>query len=150
METKKEKSVMDKVMVVRPVNGKTEEPKTETATPKADEPKRTEKTQSISEILEAQLKAIQHKKQLADNRDIFLIKKRNLSEYMKTLKQQAIDNVFKSDEFSLNFTARENYSSKTEFSISNPEMLLKFLVFLSVEIDGAVDKIEKELLQDIA
>lgn len=143
METKSEKAKT----VAMP---KTAEPKKETATPKAEEPKRAEKALSLSEILEAQLKEIQRKKQLADNRDVFLTKKRNLSEYMKTLKQQAIENTFKSDEFSLNFTARENYSNKTEFSISNPEMLLKFLVFLDAEISNAVDRIEKELLQDIA
>lgn len=126
------------------------EQKTETATQKADEPKRTEKAPSIAEILEAQLKAIQHKKKLADNREIFLIKKRNLQNYTKLLQQQAIENVFASDEFSLNFSSRENYRDKTDFSISNPEMLLKFLVFLDGEIDDAVAKIEKELLQDIA
>ncbi len=111
---------------------------------------KAEKPQSIAEILESQLKAIQHKKRLADNRDIFIIKRKNLAEYKKILKQQAIDNVFASDGFSLNFTNRENYSSKTEFSISNPEMLLKFLVFLEDEMTKAIERIEKELLQDIA
>ncbi len=127
---------------------KTAEPRT--ASPKADESKTTEKAKSITEILETQLKAIQHKKKLADNREIFLIKKRNLQSYTKLLKQQAIENVFASDEFSLNFSSRENYRDKTDFSISNPEMLLKFLVFLDAEIDIAVQKIEMELLQDIA
>lgn len=127
---------------------KTAEPRT--ASPKADESKTTEKAKSITEILETQLKAIQHKKKLADNREIFLIKKRNLQSYTKLLKQQAIENVFVSDEFSLNFSSRENYRDKTDFSISNPEMLLKFLVFLDAEIDIAVQKIEMELLQDIA
>jgi hypothetical protein len=120
------------------------------AVSKTEESKRNGKTQSITEILEIQLKEIQRKKRLADNRDVFISKSKSLEEYQKLLQQLAIDNIFETEDFSLSFTVKGDYRHSGNFSISNPEMLLKFTVFLSDEINKAVDKIEKELLQDIA
>lgn len=110
----------------------------------------TEQQQSISEILEQQLKEIKRKKKLADNRTVFLTKKEQLEELLKELKNQAVEGVFQSNNFSLNFKYGQSYNATTEFSISNPEMLLKFVVFLTAEIDNAIEKIEKELLFNLA
>lgn len=120
------------------------------AVAKNDEPKKNGKIQSITEMLEIQLKEIQRKKQLADNRDVFITKRKNLEDYQKLLQQLAIENVFETEDFSLSFTVKGDYRHSGNFSISNPEMLLKFIVFLSDEINKAVQKIENELLQDIA
>ena len=116
---------------------------------KSDKPQTAKKEKTISEILDEQLKVIKHKKKLADNRDVFIEKKSKLLSYQKTLEQQALNGQFVSDEFNLQFTTRENYSNKVEFNISNPEMILKFLVFLDTEIEKAISNIEKELLQNI-
>lgn len=120
------------------------------AVSKTEESKRNGKTQSITEILEIQLKEIQRKKRLADNRDVFISKSKSLEEYQKQLQQLAIDSLFETEDFKLNFTVKDDYRNSSNFSITNPEMLLKFVVFLSDEIKKAIEKIEKELLQDIA
>lgn len=120
------------------------------AVAKKEEPKRNGKTQSITEILEIQLKEIQRKKRLADNRDVFISKNKSLEEYQKLIQEMAIDDVFQTEDFSLSFYAKNDHRHNASFSISNPEMLLKFVVFLRVEIEKAVEKIENELLQDIA
>ncbi|ULB35938.1 hypothetical protein [Proteiniphilum propionicum] len=124
--------------------------KAKTIAVKVEEPKRIGKTQSITEILELQLKEIKRKKRLADNRDVFISKSKSLEEYQKQLQQLAIDSLFETEDFKLNFTVKDDYRNSSNFSITNPEMLLKFVVFLSDEIKKAIEKIEKELLQDIA
>ena len=124
--------------------------KAKTIAVKVEEPKRIGKTQSITEILELQLKEIKRKKRLADNRDVFISKSKSLEEYQKQLQQLAIDSLFETEDFKLNFTVKDDYRNSSNFSITNPEMLLKFFVFLSDEIKKAIEKIEKELLQDIA
>ena len=121
-----------------------------TATPKADEPKRAEKAQSIKEILEAQLRDITRKKQLADHREVFVMKRNELKDLLKQLKQQTASGTFESEDFRLTFTTKSNYRDTESFRISNPEMLTKFVVFLEDEIGKAIERIEKELLQDIA
>ena len=100
--------------------------------------------------MELQLKEIKRKKRLADNRDVFISKSKSLEEYQKQLQQLAIDSLFETEDFKLNFTVKDDYRNSSNFSITNPEMLLKFVVFLSDEIKKAIEKIEKELLQDIA
>lgn len=124
--------------------------KAKTIAVKVEEPKRIGKTQSITEILELQLKEIKRKKRLADNRDVFISKSKSLEEYQKQLQQLAIDSLFETEDFKLNFTVKDDYRNSSNFSITNPEMLLKFVVFLSDEIKKAIEKIEKELLHDIA
>lgn len=124
--------------------------KAKTIAVKVEEPKKIGKTQSITEILELQLKEIKRKKRLADNRDVFISKSKSLEEYQKQLQQLAIDSLFETEDFKLNFTVKDDYRNSSNFSITNPEMLLKFVVFLSDEIKKAIEKIEKELLHDIA
>ena len=117
---------------------------------KAEEPKRAEKAQTIKEILEAQLREITRKKQLADHREVFVLKRNELKDLLKQLKQQTASGTFESEDFRLTFTTKSNYRDTESFRISNPEMLTKFVVFLEDEIGRAIERIEKELLQDVA
>ncbi len=55
------------------------------AVSKTEESKRNGKTQSITEILEIQLKEIQRKKRLADNRDVFISKSKSIKNYCNNL-----------------------------------------------------------------
>ncbi len=113
-------------------------------------PTRAEKAQSIKEILEDQLRDITRKKQLADHREVFVAKRNELKDLKKQLQQQAIEGTFESDDFKLTFTTKSNYRDSDSFRISNPEMLTKFVVFLEDEIGKAIEKIEDELLHDVA
>lgn len=119
-------------------------------TAKAEEPNRAEKAQSIKEILEIQLKEITRKKQLADHREVFVSKRNELKELLKQLMQQTASGTFESEDFRLTFTTKSNYRDTESFRISNPEMLTKFVVFLEDEIGKAIEKIEKELLSEVA
>lgn len=154
MEKKISKSVTnDSKENVITVNGsvKNEEPRKVTAeTPKVETENRAEKAQSIKEILETQLREITRKKQLADHREVFVSKRNELKDLMKQLQQQATAGTFESEDFKLTFTTKSNYRDSESFKISNPEMLSKFVVFLEDEIGKAIEKIENELLHDIA
>ncbi len=148
METKKEKSVMDKVHVVKVAPSKTSEKNVTTEPPKVEE-KRAEQTMSLSQLLEKQLSDIKRKKKLADRRDIFLKKSEELEECLSLLNQEQADGNFTTDNFSLIFAKKTNYRDEDAFKISNPALMAKFLVVLQFEITQAINSIESELLKDM-
>lgn len=148
METKKEKSVMDKVHVVKVAPSKTSEKNATTEPPKVEE-KRAEQTMSLSQLLEKQLSDIKRKKKLADRRDIFLKKSEELEECLSLLNQEQADGNFTTDNFSLIFAKKTNYRDEDAFKISNPALMAKFLVVLQSEITQAIKSIESELLEDM-
>jgi len=130
-------------------------PKTAQTSQVAEQPKvatdRNAQAKSIGEILESQLKEIQRKKKLADNRSIFLRKKSELSDCITALNDDLISGNFDNDKFALKFGRKGDYRDEHMiFTIANPEILTKFLATLQTEIDASITKIEKELLQDIA
>lgn len=119
------------------------EPKTESA--------QTANAQSITEILEAQLKEIQRKKKLADNRVFFIEKKKELKDCVTALNDEIASGSFSTDRFVLKFGRRNSYRDDEQiFTISNTDVLIKFILSLQEEIDTAVSKIEKELLANLA
>ncbi len=134
-------------------NEKKEVAKTATLPKKAElknESAQTANAQSVTEILEAQLKEIQRKKKLADNRVFFIEKKKELKDCVNALNDEIASGSFTTDRFVLKFGRRNSYRDDEQiFTISNTDVLIKFILSLKEEIDMAVSKIEKELLANL-
>ena len=119
--------------------------------PKKAEQNKTEKAFNLAEALEKQLKEIQRKKKLADNRVFFLSKRTELENCVEVLNEEIAQGNFSTDRFVLKFGKRSSYRDEEQiFTISNHDVLMKFIISLQGEIDKAVEKIEKDLLQDLA
>lgn len=119
--------------------------------PKKAEQNKTEKAFNLAEELEKQLKEIQRKKKLADNRVFFLSKRTELENCVEVLNEEIAQGNFTTDRFVLKFGKRSSYRDEEQiFTISNHDVLMKFIISLQGEIDKAVEKIEKDLLQDLA
>ena len=95
--------------------------------------------------LEAQLQEIPHKKQLADNRAVFLSKKTSLQEFKKQIETEISSGNFESTKFKMSFTSG-SYRDDEKFTISNTDLIQFFLCGLIVKIDEEVSKIETELV----
>lgn len=119
--------------------------------PKKAEQNKTEKAFNLAEALEKQLREIQRKKKLADNRVFFLSKRTELENCVEVLNEEIAQGNFTTDRFVLKFGKRSSYRDEEQiFTISNHDVLMKFIISLQGEIDMAVEKIEKDLLQDLA
>ena len=95
--------------------------------------------------LELQLQEITHKKQLADNRAVFLSKKTSLQEFKKQIETEISSGNFESTKFKMSFTSG-SYRDDEKFTISNTDLIQFFLYGLIVKIDEEVSKIETELV----
>lgn len=103
---------------------------------------------SISEQLESELKEINRKKKLVDNRNFFIVKKEELKTCVEELKGEVEGNQFNTASFSLKLSRSDRYrDDKNAFSISNVDILLKFTNMLMSEINSSIKKIEGELLK---
>lgn len=103
---------------------------------------------SLSEQLESQLKEINRKKTLVDNRKFFMLKKDELEVCVNDLTAEVTDNKFNTDRFVLKLSKMSSYRSEEgAFSISNVAVLMKFVDMLVEEIDRSIDSIECELLK---
>ena len=95
--------------------------------------------------LEAQLQEITHKKQLADNRSIFLQKKNSLNEFKQLIKTEISSGNFESTKFKITFSTG-TYRDDEKFTISNTDLVLFFVDGLASKIDEQVVKLETELI----
>lgn len=95
--------------------------------------------------LEAQLQEITHKKQLADNRSVFLLKKTSLEEFKKQIETEINSGNFEATKFKMSFNSG-SYRDDEKFTISNTDLIHFFLCGLIVKIDEEVSKIETELI----
>lgn len=103
---------------------------------------------SLSEQLENQLKEINRKKALVDNRDFFILKKDELETCVNDLTTEVKDNKFNTERFTLKLARANSYrDEKSTFSISNVDILLKFVTMLMAEIETSINSIEEELLK---
>ncbi len=103
---------------------------------------------SLSEQLENQLKEINRKKTLVDNRDFFILKKEELETCVNDLTTEVKDNKFNTERFTLKLARANSYrDEKSTFSISNVDVLLKFVTMLMAEIETSINSIEEELLK---
>lgn len=103
---------------------------------------------SLSEQLENQLKEINRKKTLVDNRDFFILKKEELETCVNDLTTEVKDNKFNTERFTLKLARANSYrDEKSTFSISNVDILLKFVTMLMAEIETSINSIEEELLK---
>lgn len=103
---------------------------------------------SLSEQLENQLKEINRKKTLVDNRDFFILKKEELETCVNDLTTEVKDNKFNTERFTLKLARANSYrDEKSTFSISNVDILLKFVTMLMAEIETSISSIEEQLLK---
>jgi len=105
----------------------------------------TEVTNDLISKLEAQLQEITHKKQLADNRAVFLSKKTSLQEFKKQIEAEINSGNFETTKFKLSL-ASGSYRDDEKFTISNTDLIQFFICGLIVKIDEEVSKIETELV----
>ena len=68
--------------------------------------------------------------------------------YYSTLKTelQPSDN-FDTESFSLTFNSKLNYSTRTEFSISNTMIILEFIEYITDRINKKVEELEAEIIK---
>lgn len=102
--------------------------------------------EEVTSKLEAQLQEITHKKQLVDNRSVFLLKKSSLEEFKKLIAQEINSGNFESTKFKLSFSANGGYRDDEKFTISNTDLIMFFVLGLSAKIEDEVSKIETELV----
>ena len=103
---------------------------------------------SLSSQLENELKEINRKKTLVDKRNFFILKKEELETCVNDLKEEIKENKFNTERFTLKLARANSYrEEKSTFSISNVDVLLKFVDMLMCEIETSIDAIETELLK---
>lgn len=114
---------------------------------KAEKNVSTTNTQAdeLTAKLEAQLQEISHKKQLADNRSIFLQKKNSLEEFKHLIETEISSGNFESLKFKLIFSTG-TYRDDEKFTISNTDLVLYFVDGLTTKIDEQIMKLETELI----
>jgi hypothetical protein len=146
--------------VAENATGKSAESQTNAAAPKGNETKVVEmqsvenemqKKQAEIELLkkqlEEQLNKIARKNEIANNREVFLEKKRAILNAEKHLKN---DKSFETKDIKISFVypsqnGNSNYGGES-FSISNKSLILKFIEVLIFEIDTKIKEIENELI----
>jgi hypothetical protein len=106
-----------------------------------------DKADELTAKLEAQLQEITHKKQLADNRQVFLLKRNNLQEYKKSIQEELQSGNFESAKFKLSISSSNTYRDDEKLTISNTDLILFFIDGLLQKIDEEVIKLELELIK---
>jgi hypothetical protein len=103
---------------------------------------------SLAEELAERLQELKRKKQLADNREVFLETDKQLKEFQKELQTQEKAGNFETPAAKLVFKGqgKNGYSLDEVFAISNVALICKFIDMLRTEIAGKVQKIEAELI----
>ena len=115
--------------------------------PQNTPPQRTLSIEELQALLKKELEVLNRKKDLADRRDVFLIKRADLVKCKKTVEKDVKGSIFESNGIKLCFKAKGEYDRLDDlFTISNPAIVLKFINVLSDEIDLKVREIEAELL----
>jgi hypothetical protein len=107
-----------------------------------------ESKKPLAEELEERLRELKRKKQLADNREVFLETDKHLKEFQKELRTQEKAGHFETPAAKLVFKGqgKNAYSLDEIFAISNVALICKFIGELRQEIAGKVQEIEAELI----
>ena len=124
---------------------------TTTAATAATQPATTTKAVSkktVAEELAVRLRELTYKKQLADNREVFLNTDKLLQKSQEDLKTQEKEGLFETTTARLVFKShgKTGYSQDEIFAISNIALIFKFLDVLRQEIAQKVQEIETELI----
>ena len=123
---------------------------TPTAATAATQPtnKKVESKKSVAEELAERLQELKYKKQLADNREVFLETYKLLHASQKELKTQDKAGHFETTTARIVFKShgKSGYSQDEIFAISNVALIGKFLDVLRQEIAQKVREIEAELI----
>jgi hypothetical protein len=123
---------------------------TKTAANAATQPATTTKAESkksLTEELAERLQELKHKKQLADNREVFLETDKQLQAFQKELRKQEKEGHFEAAAAKIVFKGQgKNYGLDEVFAISNVALICKFIDVLHQEIAAKVQEIETELI----
>ena len=109
--------------------------------------KKATEIELLKKQLEEQLNKIAHKNEIANNREVFLEKKKALLNTERHLKKE---DTFEARDIKISFTypSQNSRYEGESFSISNRSLILKFIGHLIFEIDTKVKEIENELIND--
>jgi hypothetical protein len=110
--------------------------------------KKANEIELLKKQLESQLNKIARKNEIANHREVFLEKKRNILNAEKFLKTEK---GFESNSIKISFQYPGSNSSSygsDSFSISNKSLILKFIEVLIFEIEAKIKDIEYELISD--
>lgn len=100
----------------------------------------------IREILEKQLKELNHKKALADRRELFLEKRQRLVDFLDEIQDENHDGNFETSSAKISFQIKSGYHHEESFNIAILDMIDQHVNRLICDIDKAVEKIEIELV----
>lgn len=94
--------------------------------------------------LEKCLKDLETKKKLANNRTKFIDVLDRLTEIKSELQPS---DSFETENFTLIFSSKQNYSNRAEFSISNTVIILDFIDYIKEKINKKIEELEAELIK---
>ncbi|MCL1942081.1 MAG: hypothetical protein FWF54_00825 [Candidatus Azobacteroides sp.] len=101
----------------------------------------------LQKKLEEQLQELTRKKNLADRRQIFILKRDSLKNFLTDLEAEEITGNFESAQAKISFIFKTgSYREEEKFNIAIPELIVKHAKYLITDIDKAVVNIEVELL----
>jgi exonuclease VII large subunit len=131
-----------------PVAQSAQTPTAATAAMQPANTKKAERKKSVAEELEERLRELTYKKQLADNREVFLNTDKLLQKSQEDLKTQETEGLFETTTARLVFKShgKTGYSQDEVFAISNIALICKFLDVLRQEIAQKIQDIEAELI----
>ena len=102
--------------------------------------------EALQATLEEQLRKLSYKNEIANNRIKFLNTKTELEKAKSMLKKEV---MFESELVTLTFKSRTNNTNYASdlFSISERDLLIKFIDILDCEIDAKILEIETKLME---
>jgi DNA-directed RNA polymerase specialized sigma subunit len=108
--------------------------------------KKANEIELLKKQLEEQLNKIARKNEIANHREVFLEKRREILNAEKFLKTEK---GFETNNIKISFLyPNENSRYDGGFAISNKSLILKFIEVLLIEIETKIKEIENELIND--
>lgn len=103
-------------------------------------------TADIKTILEDQLKKFQRLNKLVTDRDLFLVKKSQLNEYLKTMEAENKTEEMETNICKIVLKDSRTYRDDGALTVSNVFVIKKFIAFMNAEIDSKVEELEKQIV----
>lgn len=103
-------------------------------------------TADIKTILEEQLKKFNRLNKLVTDRDLFLIKKGTLTEFLKLIETENKADEMETNVCKIVLKDSRNYRDDGALTISNVYVIRKFIAFMFAEIDAKVEELEKQIV----
>lgn len=101
---------------------------------------------SVKEILEEQLKKYQRLNKLINDRDLFLLKKDQLTHYLSTIESEDKTDEMETNVCKIVVKDSRTYREDNAIVISNIFVIKRFIQFMFSEIDTKVEELEKQIV----